>query len=92
MTSLKFGVAFVLGFAAAYFYEIITFIIGRQILATDNPGLIIYGYRLHHSLYGLLFLVFWAKHRKEFYLGFGLGIIVQHTMFGGFQFISKEII
>lgn len=91
MSKLKFVLAFVSGFVVAYVYEIVAFMLGRQIFNMDNPGLIIYGYRLHHSLYGLLFLVLWAAQRKEFYLGFGLGIIAQHTMYGGFSFVSKEL-
>lgn len=91
ISKLKFVLAFVLGFVTAYVYEIVAFNAGREILETDNPGLIIAGYRLHHSLYGLLSLVLWATQKKEFYLGFGLGIIVQHTMYDGFRFVSKEM-
>ena len=91
MSKLKFVFAFGLGFVMAYAYEIVAFMLGQQVFNMDNPGLIIYGYRLHHSLYGLLFLVLWATQRKEFYLGFGLGIIAQHTMYDGFRFISREV-
>lgn len=91
MSTLKFVLAFVSGFAAAYVYEIVAFMLGRQAFNMDNPGLIIYGYRLHHSLYGLLFLVLWAAKRKEFHLGFGLGVIAQHTMYDGFRFVSREV-
>lgn len=90
VSKLQFVFAFVLGFVAAYVYEVVAFNAGRQILKMDDPGLIIYGYRLHHSLYGLVFLVLWAAHRKEFYLGFGLGIIAQHMMYDGFRFVSTS--
>lgn len=91
MNTLKFILAFVLGFVVAYVYEIVVVMLGRQVFNMDNPGLIIYGYRLHHSLYGQISLVLWATKRKEFYLGFGLGIIAQHTMYDNFRFISREV-
>jgi hypothetical protein len=88
--NLKLITSFILGFAAAYLYEILAYVLAMNIFHQNNPGLIIGGYRLHHSLYGLLFLIFGVAQKKEFYLGFGLGIIVQHTMYDGFWLISRE--
>lgn len=53
------------------------------------------GYHLHHSMYGVtsLFIVpFTASHHiftTIFLLGFGIGIIIEHTLEEGFVFISK---
>ena len=91
MINFKIILAFILGFIAAYVYEILAYSVALRVFHQNNPGLIIGGYRLHHSLYGILFLILGAAHKKEFYLGFGLGIIVQHTMYDGFWFISREL-
>ncbi len=55
-----------------------------------KTSLIILGYRLHHSLYGVLFIVLSLINKNVFLLGFGIGIIVQHTVSDGFRFLSKE--
>ena len=53
------------------------------------------GYHVHHSMYGVtsLFIIpFTAGHHVMttiFLLGFGIGIILEHTIEEGFVFISK---
>ncbi len=88
---LKLLFSLVLGFAVAYIYEFGGRYILKMLFQNDRLGLIIYGYRLHHSLYGILFLFLSLINRSLFFAGFGVGIIVQHTLFGGFQFVSREI-
>lgn len=55
-----------------------------------KTSLIIRGWRLHHSLYGLLFLILGFLLQNIFLTGIGFGIIIQHTITDGFRFISKE--
>ncbi len=82
--------SFALGFILAYTYEFGGKYLAKWLFHSDNPGLIIYGYRFHHSLYGILAFFLAVKSRKSFWIGLGLGIITQHTLFGGFEFISRE--
>ena len=84
---LKLLISFVLGVISAYVYESLAGIIGKNIF--NKEALVIYGYKLHHSLYGVLFLVLAYVNRNVFLAGFGLGIITQHTFTDGFRFIQK---
>lgn len=70
------------GYIAAHIYENF----GEKIVKKDK--LIVYGYRLHHSLYALLFLALGFIDIKVAF--FGIGILIQHTVTDGFRFISKE--
>jgi hypothetical protein len=57
-----------------------------------------WGYHIHHSTYGLLSIIFSAsvflldqKRIDMFFLAFGIGIIIQHTLSDGrFIFIEKQ--
>jgi len=51
---------------------------------------LISGYRLHHSLYGLLFIIIGFMLPATFMIFLGCGIVLQHTVTDGFRFISKE--
>ena len=84
---LKLLISFVLGIISAYVYESLAGIVGKNIY--NREALVIYGYKLHHSLYGVLFLVLAYVNRNVFLAGFGLGIITQHTFTDGFRFIQK---
>jgi hypothetical protein len=84
---LKLLISFVLGIISAYVYESLAGIVGNNIFSKE--ALVIYGYKLHHSLYGVLFLVLAYVNRNVFLAGFGLGIITQHTFTDGFRFIQK---
>ena len=84
---LKLLISFVLGIISAYVYESLAGIVGNNIF--NKEALVIYGYKLHHSLYGVLFLVLAYVNRNVFLAGFGFGIITQHTFTDGFRFIQK---
>lgn len=84
---LKLLISFMLGIICAYVYESLARIVGKNIF--NKEALVIYGYKLHHSLYGVLFLVLAYVNRNVFLAGFGLGIIAQHTLTDGFRFIQK---
>lgn len=79
--------SFVLGVILAFIYESLAGIIGKNIF--NKEVLVVYGYKLHHSLYGVLFVVLAYVHKNVFLAGFGLGIIAQHTLTDGFRFIQK---
>lgn len=83
----KFFVSFILGIVVAYIYEVFGRMIGINVFKRD--ALIISSYKLHHSLYGVLFLMLANINKSIFLTGFGLGIIVQHTFTDGFRFIQK---
>lgn len=79
--------SFVLGIITAFIYESLAKTVGINIF--NKEALIVSGYKLHHSLYGVFFLLFSLVSQKYFFLGFGLGIIFQHTITDGFLFIQK---
>lgn len=79
--------SFILGIIAAFVYESLAKSIGINIFKKE--ALIVSGYKLHHSLYGVFFLLFSLVSQKYFFLGFGLGIIFQHTITDGFLFFQK---
>jgi len=72
------------GFLAAFAWEYFCTHILRK------TSLIINGWRLHHSIYGLLFFVIGLLFSNTFITSFGVGILIQHTLTDGFRFISKE--
>lgn len=84
---IKVFFSFIFGIIFAFIYETIGGSIAKNIFNTT--ALVVYGYKLHHSLYGILFLSIYFINRKSFYLGFGLGIIFQHTITDGFRFMQK---
>lgn len=84
---VKLLISFLLGIVAAYLYESLAGLVGKNIF--NKEALIVNGYKLHHSLYGVLFLVLAYINKNTFFVGFGLGIIAQHTLTDGFRFIQK---
>jgi len=84
---LKFIISFILGIISAFAYESLASLVGKNIF--HKEALVINGYKLHHSLYGVLFLTLAYVNRNMFLAGFGLGIITQHTLTDGFRFIQK---
>lgn len=80
-----------LGTVVAYVYEHLPF---RKIFKKD--ALIIRGYRLHHSLYGIFlilvtFMLDIDPSVAIIIISSGVGIIFQHFLTGGgFDFITKE--
>ncbi len=72
------------GFALAFIWDYFcTHVIKKA-------SLIILGWRLHHSLYGVLLLIVGYLVQNMTLLGIGIGVLVQHTLTDGFRFISKE--
>ncbi len=82
-----FFLSFILGILFAIVYESLALVVGINIFKKE--ALIISGYKLHHSLYGVFFLLISFVSKKYFFLGFGLGIIFQHTLTDGFRFIQR---
>jgi hypothetical protein len=82
---------FILGYISAIIYEFVMKKVGQKIQV--NNGLIMNGYLLHHSIYGLLFIfagVFLPNERFKL-LAVGMGIIIQHYFTGdGLVFITKK--
>jgi hypothetical protein len=84
---IKHVFAFIVGIIVAFLYEYLSGFVGKNIFNTDS--VIVSGYKLHHSLYGLFFIILGLLRSKNFYVWFGLGIIFQHTLTDGFLFIQK---
>lgn len=72
------------GYVLAHVYEKLAIVVSR------NTPLVLFRYRLHHSLYGIMcfLLAFWFQ--QYILYGIGIGIIIQHTITDGFRFVSKE--
>ncbi|MDA1317405.1 MAG: hypothetical protein O3B87_05305 [bacterium] len=83
----KFIFSIILGVLAAFLYENIMLMFGTKVL--HKTELVIQGYKLHHSLYALPFFAAYGLNKKIFFLGFGIGILLQHTITDGFRFIQK---
>lgn len=77
-------VSILAGYILAYSYEK-----ALTILSHGKP-LVIAGWRLHHSLYSVLFFVSFLVFQNSIFLGLAIGILIQHTITDGFRFISKE--
>jgi hypothetical protein len=82
---IRLTLFFFLGFVIAWFYE------ATMLQLFGGQGLIIGGYRLHHSLYGLLFILLGIFTHRSTLMSFGVGIIVQHTATDGLWFLTKEV-
>ncbi len=88
---------FLLGYVSAIVYEYLMERVGQKIKRIKghkvNNGLVINGYLLHHSIYGLLFLLaalLISDQRLQLF-AFGVGIITQHYFTGdGLVFITKK--
>ena len=83
-------ISFVLGIVFAYIYENLPFY-----KFTGKKALIVSGYRLHHSLYGLLLIIISLLNifpiSNLLLISAGVGIIFEHYLTGGgLDFITKE--
>jgi len=83
-------ISFISGLVFAYIYENLPFY-----KFTGKKALIVLGYRLHHSLYGLIFILFALLNifsiNNLLLISAGLGIIFEHYLTGGgLDFITKE--
>jgi hypothetical protein len=74
----------IVGVCAAALYEYLT----PKIFKKD--ALIVAGYRLHHSLYGVAAIALGIWLRNYIYIALGVGILIQHTATDGLKFVSKE--
>lgn len=80
-------IGFLSGFSFAFLWEKTTLKIGQHAYQK--------GYHFHHSLFALpaflLIPFFWGDVEKIlFIIGFGLGIIIQHSIKERLTFITKE--
>lgn len=81
---------FILGCICAYIYEKAMPVISKK------QSLIISGYKLHHSIYGLVlvlmsFLLTDNTETRVFLIASGIGVIFEHYKTGGgLDFVTKE--
>jgi hypothetical protein len=83
-------IGFIAGMIFAYIYENLPFY-----KFTGKKALIISGYRLHHSLYGLLLVLIAFMNilpiNNLILISAGFGIIIEHYLTGGgLDFITQE--
>lgn len=78
----------IVGILIGYIYEFIMFRVGK---AFNKSKIVISKYKLHHSLYGLLFTILGLGTHSVLIISLGVGIVMQHTISGdGFVFITKD--
>jgi hypothetical protein len=73
-----------LGYILAYGWEYFC------IKIIKKTSLLILGYRLHHSIIGLIIILLGMVSNSLYVIGIGVGVIMQHTITDGFRFVSKE--
>lgn len=54
-----------------------------------KTSFILFGWRLHHSLFGLMFIFLGFLTQNIILIGVGVGILIQHIATDGFRFMSK---
>lgn len=86
----KFILGFAIGMAFAAIYENLPF---QELF--HKKALTIFGYKLHHSLYGIIVIIFALFSgdisSKILLVSAGIGIILQHYLTGGgLVFVTKE--
>jgi len=77
-----------LGGVCALIYEKLPF---QKIFGVKK--LVIGGYKFHHSLYGIILIIFafFSQENTVLLVSFGLGVIIEHYLTGGgLDFITKE--
>lgn len=81
--------SFVIGYLIAFTYERVMLFIGKKL---KKKSIVVLGYKLHHSIYGLIFIAISLFIQPAvLFIGVGLGIIVQHYFTGdGLVFITKD--
>lgn len=82
---MEIPISIVFGYVLAHVYEKVAIVVSR------NRPLVVCGYRLHHSLYGILLVGLGYWYQQPLVYGVAIGIIMQHTITDGFRFISKEL-
>jgi len=81
---MNISIFIILGYTLASLWELFC----KYII--NKTSLIIRGYRLHHSLYGIVLIIIGTLMDISTPLSIGIGIIIQHTVTDGFRFISKN--
>ena len=81
---MKIVSSILFGYILAHVYEKVAIVVSRK-----RP-LVLFGYRLHHSLYGILFVGLGYWYQQSLLYSIAIGIIIQHTITDGFRFVSKE--
>lgn len=84
MDIVKLVLSILFGYILAHVYEKVAIVVSR------NRPLVLFGYRMHHSLYGILFVGLGYWYQSLLLFGIAIGILLQHTLTDGFRFISKE--
>ncbi|PJE63185.1 hypothetical protein COU88_00880 [Candidatus Roizmanbacteria bacterium CG10_big_fil_rev_8_21_14_0_10_39_6] len=84
---IKLILPIISGIIAAFLYESVARIFSTKVL--HRTELVIWRYKLHHSLFALPFFAIYGLNKKMFFLGFGIGILLQHAVTDGFRFIQK---
>jgi len=68
-----------------YIFDLIWYLTGKQ------PIISIFGWHLHHSLYGIfVIIIFFLLFINYIFLGIGLGVIIRHTQDEKFVFIDRH--
>lgn len=83
-----------LGFSGGFIFGFVWEFVTMQILKTGKYAHID-GWHFHHSLFGLIsFLVAYLSRNDfikiMFFVGFGVGVITQHTITDRFVFLSRD--
>ncbi len=81
---MTFFLSVILGILVASMYEYF------MLKVFGNKGFIVWGYRLHHSLYSVFLITIGFLLQNIFCIGLGIGILIQHTFTDGFRLVSKE--
>lgn len=95
---LLFLIGFLLGIIATWLFEVVLKTNKKLKNRYYRHHEILFGYHVHHSLYGILFIIIsiilFFQNQKQaalFWLAFGIGIIILHTISSGrFVFIEKQ--
>ncbi len=90
MELLYLFVGFCSGFLFSFIWEFVT----MNILKTGKYAYV-GGFHFHHSLFGLVAFLLTLVYKNDyvkvvFFIGFGVGVITQHTITDRLVFISRD--
>jgi len=82
-------IGFLIGFSMTFIYELTHGFLGNKI--KKEIKVVIKGFHLHHSIYGLILFIFCLMYSSPFLFALGLGTIARHTHSEKkFTFIDKN--